>query len=133
MLAIATRALNTGLHSRTFGPATTPQRQAGEASVRGSAEEAPEGQWGVVRESWYRVSGIGLIMAAGRQAPLPGFAGTPPNVVAALPPGGETLSLEQRVHFLPLERSEFGGGGSAVRPRRRGLLDTRYQSERSER
>jgi len=37
-----------GASVRTFRIRQTPQRQAGEASVRGSAEEAPEGHWGVV-------------------------------------------------------------------------------------
>jgi hypothetical protein len=30
----------------------TSQRQAGEASVRGSAEDAPEGHWGVLLCLW---------------------------------------------------------------------------------
>lgn len=42
------RSLKLGLPVRTFRTRQTPQRQAGEASVRGSAEEAPEGHWGVV-------------------------------------------------------------------------------------
>jgi hypothetical protein len=43
-----TRSLILARQVRTFALRQTPQRQAGEASVRGSAEEAPEGHWGVL-------------------------------------------------------------------------------------
>ncbi len=37
-----------GLAAAYIPTRQAPQRQAGEASVRGSAEEAPEGHWGVL-------------------------------------------------------------------------------------